>query len=460
MSQLKLPIEKRKSNANIRVGSVCSGIEAASVAWEGNGFSFDWFSEISDFPSKVLKTRYPRIPNLGDMHNIPQLIDKKEIQSPDIICGGTPCQTFSFAGWKKGLRDNRGGLTLRFIDIANSNDAFRLAKGKKQSVIFWENVTGVLKDKTNVFGCFLSLLLGLKKELKSDKWPNSGAIHGLKRNVAWRVLDAKYFGLPQQRKRLYVLAGGSKFFPENIIFDEFSDTLPSYNIPLSFKKKGQKIEVFRCYTDCLYSAYGTKWNGNAAAYNGSLFVVQNHRLRRLTPLECERLMGLPDNYTDIEEAKPTNRYQTVGNSWAVPVIKWFGSRIAKTYFKKRVKSIFSNDHPEICGLSHNGSEEIQSFSTLGEEIKSLSINGTDAIENPVLGDIRKIIDLDPPEKVFLSPVGCKGILRRKEERNKEINRRLEYHLNLISSQMCEKKIEEISRIQRRGRLSIQIGSVR
>ena len=99
------------------VGSICSGIEAASVAWDPYGFNFDWFSEIADFPSLVLKHKYEAIPNLGDMNNIPEKIEREEITCPDMICGGTPCQAFSLAGWKQGLNDNRGNLTLKFVDI-------------------------------------------------------------------------------------------------------------------------------------------------------------------------------------------------------------------------------------------------------------------------------------------------------------------------------------------------------
>ena len=163
-------------------------------------------------------------------------------------------------------------------------------------------------------------------------------MRGPERNVAWRILDAKYFGLPQQRRRLYVVAGGKNFHPENVLFEKHlnqSMTLEKY--PLVFSKNGHKYEVFREYTDCLYSAYGTKWNGNAAAYNGSLFVVQDDRIRRLTPLECERLMGFPDDYTLIDKVKPTNRYQGVGNSWAVPVVKWIGSRLLTTELKLNIE---------------------------------------------------------------------------------------------------------------------------
>ena len=112
------------------VGSICSEIEAASVAWEPLGMKFEWFSEITDFPSLVLAEKYPNIQNLGDMNNIPEKIESSEITAPDLICGGTPCQAFSLAGWKNGLNDDRGNLTLRFVDIVNSNDKQRKKEGK------------------------------------------------------------------------------------------------------------------------------------------------------------------------------------------------------------------------------------------------------------------------------------------------------------------------------------------
>ena len=203
------------------VGSVCSGIEAASIAWKPLGFKFEWFSEIADFPSKVLKEKYPRIKNIGNMVDIPDLLKNKKIKAPDIICGGTPCQAFSYAGWKNGLNDNRGNLTLKFVDIIEANDEIRENNGLQKTIIFWENVEGVLTDKTNAFGCFISSLAGLPKAMKTNgKWPSAGMLRGPKRNVAWRVLDAKYFGLPQQRRRLYVMAGGDNFHPENILFEK------------------------------------------------------------------------------------------------------------------------------------------------------------------------------------------------------------------------------------------------
>lgn len=439
----------------ITVGSICSGIEAASVALKNLDFKISWFSEISDFPSKILKEKYPNIRNLGDMQNVADFILSEEIQAPNIICGGTPCQAFSLAGWKKGLDDDRGNLTLKFVDIIKKNDEIRLQCGNQRTIVLWENVEGVLKDKTNPFGCFLSSLLGSNNEIKMARWPLAGVIHGFKRNVAWRVLDAKYFGLPQQRRRLYVIAGGKEFYPENVLFDKFPETFKDYNQDsIHFKKNGHLIEVFRSYTDCLYSAYGTKWNGNAAAYNGSLYVVQNEKIRRLTPLECERLMGFPDGYTDILGAKPTNRYQALGNSWAVPVIKWIGTRLKNEIFSDTESCLIQN---KSSAININGFRFFEVATKLKEGQVSLftedCINGSEIPERPVLGKIRDIIDTEPDNQFFLSPVGCKGILRRKDERKIRINARLERILVNISSTMPDKDIETASRVQRRGKFS-------
>ena len=227
------------------VGSVCSGIEAASVAWQPLGFSFEWFSEIATFPSEILKNKFPETINLGDMKNIPQYLLEQQIASPDLICGGTPCQAFSLAGRKKGLEDERGNLTLNFVDIIEANDSVRKDKGLKPCIIFWENVEGVLSDKTNAFGCLISELAGLNEVLELKKWPNAGLLRGSKRNVAWRVLDSKFFGVPQQRRRLYVLAGGKDFKPENILFEKHSKELEEFpHGNLVFKKTVIPIKCF------------------------------------------------------------------------------------------------------------------------------------------------------------------------------------------------------------------------
>lgn len=435
------------------VGSICSGIEAASVAWNPLGLSFQWFSEIAPFPSSVLKEKFPNIPNLGNLKFIPLAIEREDIDAPDLICGGTPCQAFSLAGGKNGLNDERGNLTLKFVDIIEANDKIRKKQGKQPCIVFWENVEGVLKDKTNAFGCLISSLAGLDDVLSVKSWPNAGLLEGKKRNVAWRVLDAKYFGLPQQRRRLYVVAGGKDFHPESVLFElhrkEF-DNYPTSN--LRFKKDGHDFEVFREYSDCLYSAYGTKWNGNAAAYNGSLFVAQDGRLRRLSPLECERLMGFPDDYTNIDGASRTNRYQAIGNSWAVPVVRWIGTRLMDSY---RDGINFSDHLAELLPYTQNLSGAARYF-PLGKEIVPLldvPLNCTEMPEFCTYSFLSDIISADVPESIYISPVGCSGIIRRKNERSVSMNPRLEEIMIKISAQMSADEIEKKSRIQPRGRFN-------
>ena len=274
-------------------GSVCSGIEAASFVLEPLGVKPLWLSEIAEFPKRFLATNYAHIPNLGDMNDIPDLIREKRIEAPDLLCGGTPCQAFSLAGWKNGLNDDRGQLTLKYIDILNEIDTIREENNKQKAIFLWENVEGVLKDKTNAFGCFLSGLLDLDEPICVKKWTNAGIIYGKDRNIAWRVLDSKYFGLPQQRRRLYVIGGGKNFNPVNLLFEIgsmmsdpfiqqektkaplslFDELKPKNDIDFSLTREidGHQIEVFRSYSDCLYAAYGTKWNGNAGHLQNSVF---------------------------------------------------------------------------------------------------------------------------------------------------------------------------------------------
>jgi len=439
-----------KTSTSLLIGSVCSGIEAASVAWEGL-CRFQWLSETAKFPADFLKWKYPDLQNVGDMFDIPQLLRDKAIPPVDVICAGTPCQAFSLAGKKQGLNDSRGNLTLRLIDIVNENDCVLKSTGSNGTIVFWENVEGVLKDKTNAFAQFVSMLSG-SDTLLPIQCSSAGILYGAKRNVAWRVLDAKHFGVPQQRKRVYLLAGDKCFHPEDILF-EFSDTPQAEPVKnqtgLCFELGGHTFEFFREYTDCLYSSYGTKWNGNAAAYNGSLFVFQNQRLRRFSPLECERLMGFPDNYTDAHFATPTTRYQAVGNSWVVPVVKWIGQRL----FASRSEgfSIQEDNSLNICMRKQILGNGVAYYDLEDEVALEKGFMNTSPVPNHIIPfDMRDIVDAHCPEQYYISPVGCYGIIRRAKERNQKVNKRLELALAHIAGQWNLERIEAVSKIQPRG----------
>lgn len=216
---------------SVRYLSLCSGIEAASVAWQPLGWKPVAFAEIESFPCAVLAYHYPEVPNLGDMKRINGCQFKGEV---DVLVAGTPCQAFSVAGARRGLEDERGNLTLKLVEIANAIDP---------AFLVWENVPGVLSMRDNAFGCFLGALAGSdfpaepgpkpsmgksNKYWRWDKrgerhiptWPAAGVTLGPKRAIAWRTLDAQYFGLAQRRRRVFVVAcprGGGN--PEQILFE-------------------------------------------------------------------------------------------------------------------------------------------------------------------------------------------------------------------------------------------------
>lgn len=413
----------------ITYGSVCSGIEAATVAWEPLGWMPEWFSEIETFPSELLDHHYPNVPNLGDMTRLSEMVASGEIGAPDVLVGGTPCQAFSVAGLRQGLSDARGALTLAYVKLLDSIDEKRKLNNKPSCVAVWENVPGVLSSKDNAFGCFLGALAGESEPLAPFvKWPKSGFIVGPKRVIAWRILDAQYFGLAQRRKRVFVVASSRDGFnPGKALFEQEGlqrhiaprreageNATPDLNFSLDvsctgtltacFGKMGApEVDAYTCIphvTSTLTSngdehsgfrdehgliaiagniigrkpenggngngfddsgimytltaqdrhgvmaafkagqgskAHGIGYSENvvptldASGGNSIATVVVRHRVRRLTPMECERLQGFPDGYTDIKSnGKPTPdgpRYKALGNSMAVPVMRWIGVRI-------------------------------------------------------------------------------------------------------------------------------------
>ena len=162
----------------VRVGSVCSGIEAATVAWAPLGWEFAWYAEVEPFCCALLEHYYPETPNLGDITKITEGT-LKEHEPIDLLVGGTPCQSFSVAGLRKGLDDPRGNLALRFLQIVGA---------ARPEWLVWENVPGVLSSSEGRdFGAFL------------------GALAKLGYGFAYRILDAQYFGLAQRRKRVFVV---------------------------------------------------------------------------------------------------------------------------------------------------------------------------------------------------------------------------------------------------------------
>lgn len=367
-------------------GSICSGIEAATVAWEPLGWKVAWLSEIEAFPSAVLAEHWPEVVNLGDMTKIAAAVRAGEVQAPDVMVGGTPCQAFSIAGLRNGLSDARGQLTLSYVELANAIDDKRIERGEEEAIFVWENVPGVLTSHDNAFGCFLAGLAGESCELEPSggKWTHSGCVYGPQRTIAWIVKDAQYFGVAQRRKRVFVVASARKGFdPGQVLFESEGvrrDTPPSrepqtsvaaltargvgtcgaddnqaqaghllafgggntggnIDVAACLTAKGQRID-FEVETFAVHGTQDPDTNLEIAHTLGRNHGQENAisngvQVRRVMPVECERLQGFPDNHTLISwrgkeatECPDGPRYRAIGNSMAVPVMRWIGERIA------------------------------------------------------------------------------------------------------------------------------------
>ena len=306
---------------DITYGSVCSGIKAATQAWHPLGMRAAWFVEIEPFPSAVLAHHYPDVPNLGDMTKLAALVLTGKITAPDVLVGGTPCQAFSVAGMREGLTDPRGALTIKYVELADAVDYVRASQRKPASVIVWENVPGVLSDKGNAFGCFLGALAGEDCELQppGKKWQDAGCVYGPKRTIAWRVLDAQYFGLAQRRRRVFVVASARDGFdPTEVLFEREGtrrDGPPGWPAKLA-----------------LHPTLTAQ--GGGSLDDREAYVLEPEGIRRTSVIEWERCQGFPDNYTQIPwRGKPASEcpdgphYKAIGNSKAVTVVRWIGRRL-------------------------------------------------------------------------------------------------------------------------------------
>jgi DNA (cytosine-5)-methyltransferase 1 len=384
-------------------GSVCSGIEAVTLAWEPLGFQPKWFAEIDPFCSALLAHRFPAIENRGDFTHVGE-----DAGPVDVLAGGTPCQSFSIAGRRGGLRDDRGNLALEFC---------RLAGRLRPRWIVWENVPGVLSsNKGRDFGTILEALAQLGY------------------GCAWRVLDAQFFGVPQRRRRVFVvghlgdwrraaavlleresmrrnpparrqareevagaLGGGSGVrgwcddldragaFVAHALngkggsgrMDGESETFVAHPLsgagfdasedgtgrgtPLvaAFSAKdhgadaGDLAPTLRAMPHdrshangggqiavCVqegqtgvreYDTVGTVRSDAPGTQPSGSLIRLRMAVRRLMPRECERLQGIPDDWTLIPyRGKPAAdgpRYRTIGNSMAVPVMRRIGRRM-------------------------------------------------------------------------------------------------------------------------------------
>ncbi|HBM2815635.1 TPA: Dam family site-specific DNA-(adenine-N6)-methyltransferase [Enterobacter hormaechei subsp. xiangfangensis] len=332
-------------------GSICSGIEAASVAWEPLGLIPEWFSQFDpehdyangpDFPSLVLAERWPEVPNLGDMTKIAALVRAGTVNAPDVLVGGTPCQAWSIAGNRDGLDDPRGALTLSYVELVNAIDKKRRAEKKPPVMAVWENVPGVLSSDDNGFGCFLAGLAGESEPLQpaGEKWADAGCVIGPVRTIAWRVLNAKFFGVAQYRRRVFVIATARRDFDpcEALLEPESGPGTYQAHIErekyLSAGADGSTLYRFRRTDNYVQDVITSTLAARDYKERRDLVLTPDRRVRCLTASEYEKFQGFSGTHTLITvKGKPATdapRYKALGNSMAVPVMRWIMERILLT----------------------------------------------------------------------------------------------------------------------------------
>lgn len=451
---------------SLTLGSFFDGIGGWLLAAKHAGVNPVWASEIDDFPATVSAHHFPQVKQLGDITKI----NVDELEPTDIICAGSPCQDLSVAGKREGLAGERSGL---FVDAIKLVHGLRARTGKPRYFV-WENVPGAFSsNKGHDFRAVLSEITKTEIPMPKDgRWAEAGYVEwGGTSSLAWRTLDAQYWGVPQRRKRIFLVADFGGFTAGEILFVEqglprdsseserereetATDVGTSIDSAIGVdiynnKITGDKVTALTTNNTSTSTAPKvmtsidgasgtlTPWdvqsnriqgiNGKAAAlyggagqgtHNGAVFdtrqidsasgfkyrqgakaggigwqngiaptleLSQNcavydisHRqdvirpqengtlpcltaragtggnnlpvvhsycnveswrqtktVRRLTPLEAERLQGLPDGYTDIEfNGKPapdSRRYKALGNGMAQPCADYAIRRIMDTY---------------------------------------------------------------------------------------------------------------------------------
>ncbi len=349
-------------------GSVCSGIEAATVAWHPLGWRAAFFAEIEKFPSSVLKHHYPDVPNLGDFTRI----HGRPGPAIDVLVGGTPCQSFSIAGLRGGVADARGNLALEFL---------RLAGRERPRWVVWENVPGVLSSLSHDAPDARPPRVGVdgqpefgvgEKRVEVDEYDADEShafacfVAGLSElgyGVAWRVLDAQFFGVAQRRNRVFVvgclgnwapaaavlferaslrgdsaprrtsgedvagtIGGGAgargwcddldrsgAFIPGAAPFIANAEGAEEINLTASCGSKGVNNQTPLVAFDLVQLTNPDNRSNPApgdpaptVSKSSRMHVAElaptiqaDHSVRRLTPREYERLFGFPDDYTKI-----------------------------------------------------------------------------------------------------------------------------------------------------------------
>jgi len=348
----EIEISAASHTDEITLGTLCSGIGSPELAFQRQGVQTRWQSEIDRDASGVLARQFPDVMNLGDIRNVGQ----HNAAPVTIICGGTPCQNFSIAGKRAGLAGEQSSLFYEYT---------RVIRELRPAFAIWENVPGALSS--NAGRDFAAVISAFQE---------CGAM-----DIAYRILDAQYSGVPQRRRRVFIVAdfrgeraGKILFEPQSVSGYRPTSRKTGTDIAFTLTGSNQRLDASNnetfigvtaldarngYHSDRITSTLqdGTTLNSmpllagtlrasrsglQYASTNipGDYLVPDGYRVRRLIPRECERLMGFPDDFTRWDasgrELSDSARYRLCGNSIVVPVMEWIARRMVKVLQGERL----------------------------------------------------------------------------------------------------------------------------
>jgi DNA (cytosine-5)-methyltransferase 1 len=421
-----------------KVASFFTGIGGFDIGFEQAGFDVNFQCEIHSFCRSVLKHHWPETTCATDISTL----DASSVPDADVWCGGFPCQDLSVASGSNGRHGLNGARSGLFFRLAG------LAKEKRPHVILMENVHGLLNS--NEGKDFAELLHTLSS---------------LNYAVSWRLLNSRYFGVPQSRPRVYICAWlKSPASAGNVLFE---DRLPIHVkneraafLTTSWRRGAGPISPRLAF--CLAATSGrhtgTDWSRT--------YIPYADEVRRLTPLECERLQGFPDHWTKLHlanvdvEKSDSLRYHTLGNAVSVAVIKWIADRINGQFNVEKTSSTRRNSQTKFLTESLGRWPGLHGAKMITNKLSVVRNSNAKIVwpnagilwkdvfiansmlqspSKPIHSDLIELVERTKPDaRYFLSPNAAEGILRRVDSQNRHLFPHLRSALERLSGRPRQK----------------------
>lgn len=390
----------------LRVNSFFAGIGGFDLGFERQGYKNTFICENNGFCNEVLSARWPSVTKAGDINKV----KPENIPDAEVWCGGFPCQDISVARGsmsRLGLKGSRSGLFHRFAELIGE---------KKPEAVLIENVAGLFNsNKGNDFAVILATM------------------NELGYGVAWRLLNSRYFGVPQSRPRVYLCCWRGE--PTKAFASIFESSVPSKpsGVRSSFITESTPKGLYPRVPVTGYCLAATSGRHTGTDWSRT-YVTCADGVRRLTPIECERLQGFPDNWTNVEgdtEDSDSHRYAAIGNAVSVPVIEWIAKRIKTAYANPSPESLddLVNSHRcfnnaswrDVPDVDFEHEKLVWPKSGLMWNGRYISVDHREAPCSPATSTLYQIVEKDDVNpRYYLTPNAAEGILRRVDNNNRQL----------------------------------------